>query len=229
MSGLRSNPIRCTTCTIRSRCFFSFLQPDVLDGVANWVHLNPKVTIFHQGAPALGWYILCQSRAKLLLQAAKGKKFLLQFAKPGDILNLTVFGPHAFSAEAVDHCSVGLVERDQIFLLLQQYPELLKEAFRRLSLWEERLVRRVEDLVALGVRERLVRVLLELGEEYGVKEADVLRIDLPLSLRDLAEIVKASPQTTSKELSLLAGRGLIKIIWPTIFLLNLDGLRRRVQ
>ena len=62
----------------------------------------------------MGWYILCQGRAKLLLQAAKGGKFLLQFAKPGDILNLTVFGPHAFSAEAVDHCSVGLVKRDYV-------------------------------------------------------------------------------------------------------------------
>jgi len=205
---------------------FSFLQPDVPNGVAYWIHLNPKVTIFHQGAPVLGWYILCQGRAKLLLRTVKGKGLLLWFSKPGDVLNLTVSGTHAFSAEAIDHCSVGLVERDQVFLLLQKYPELLKEAFRRLSLWEERLVRRVEDLVARGVRERLVRVLLELGEEHGIKEDAGIRIDLPLRLRDVAEMIGASPQTASQELHALVRKGLLKVDWPWLFICDPAGLRK---
>jgi hypothetical protein len=43
----------------------------------------------------------------------------------------------------------------------------LKEALGRLSLWEECLAQRLEDLVALSVRERLVRALLELGGNTG--------------------------------------------------------------
>jgi len=206
---------------------FSFLQPNVLDGVAYWIHLNPKVTIFYQGAPVLGWYILCQGHAKLLLRTVKGKRLLLWFAKPGDVLNLTVSGTHAFSAEAIDHCSVGLIERDQVFLLLQKHPELLEETFRRLSLWEARFLQRLEDLRALGVWERLVRVLLELGEEHGIKEDAGIRIDLPLRLRDVAEMIGASPQTASQELHALISRGLLNVAWPTLFLVgDLAHLRK---
>jgi CRP-like cAMP-binding protein len=78
----------------------------------------------------------------------------------------------------------------------------------------------LEDLVALSVQERLVRVLLELGEEHGIQEDAGLRIDLPLSLRDIAETVGCSQQTTSAALRALAKRGLVKLAWPTLFILD---------
>ena len=184
------------------------------------IRFTPGETIFRQGVPALGWYILCRGRAKLFLRTAQGKRLILRFGKPGDLLNPTVFGPHSFSAEAIDHCCIGFFDRDRVLFLLREHPELLKEALGRLSLWEERLAQRLEDLVALSIRERLVRALLELGEEHGIHEADGIRIDLPLSLRDLAETVGCSRQTTSATLRALAGRGLVKLAWPTLLILD---------
>jgi len=61
----------------------------------------------------LGWYILCRGRAKLVLRTARGKRLILQFGKPGDILELTAFGPHSFSSEAIESCLVGFVDRDR--------------------------------------------------------------------------------------------------------------------
>ena len=133
----------------------------------HWTRFSPGETIFRQGFPALGWYILCRGRAKLFLRTAQGKRLILRFGKPGDLLNPTVFGPHSFSAEAIDHCRIGFVDRDRVLFLLREHPELLKEALGRLSLWEECLAQRLEDLVALSVRERLVRALLELGGNTG--------------------------------------------------------------
>lgn len=56
------------------------------------------------------------------------------------------------------------------------------------------------NLAYASVRERLAGVLLDLGEKHGVSEADGLRIDLPLSLQDLAEMIGCSRQTVCQEL-----------------------------
>ncbi|HPD06410.1 MAG TPA: helix-turn-helix domain-containing protein [Candidatus Bipolaricaulis sp.] len=82
------------------------------------------------------------------------------------------------------------------------------------------------DLAYGSTRKRLVRVLLGLGEEHGAPEGGGVRIDIPLSLRDLAEMIGAARPTTSGELQALARRGLIKLAWPTVFLLDPNGLRR---
>ncbi len=87
-------------------------------------------------------------------------------------------------------------------------------------------MRRLVDLAYAGTRQRLVRVLLELGEEHGAAEGDEVRIDIPLSLRDLAEMIGASRQATCKELQLLRAKGLIEVVWPRVFLSDLEHLRQ---
>lgn len=221
MTGPPADQFECTSCPSLSGCILSALNVDSKTiPQVHWTRFSPGETIFRQGFPALGWYILCRGRAELFLRSAQGKRLILRFGKPGDLLNPTVFGPHSFSAGAIDHCRIGFVDRDRVLFLLREHPELLTEVLRRLSLWEERLARRVEDLAALGVRERLVQVLLELGEEHGIQEDAGLRIDLPLSLRDLAETVVCSRQTTSAALRALAKRGLVKLAWPTLLILD---------
>jgi len=192
----------------------------------HWTRFPPGETIFRQGFPALRWYILCRDRAKLLLRTAQGKRLILRFGKPGDLLNPTVFGPHPFSAEAIDHCRIGFFDRDRVLFLLREHPELLREALGRLSLWEECLAQRLEDLVALSVRERLVRALLELRGEHEIHEAEGIRIDLPLSQRDLADLVGASRQAVCHELQRLAKEGLVRVEARRIIVTDQKGPHR---
>lgn len=104
---------------------------------------------------------------------------------------------------------------------LRKHPKLWEEVYRRFSFWEECLVRRLQDLQALGVR-----VLLELGEEHGVSQSNGLRIDLPLSQQDLADLVGASRQTVCQELQKLARRELIRLEGRRIILADVAALRR---
>ncbi|MGC9018950.1 MAG: Crp/Fnr family transcriptional regulator [Candidatus Bipolaricaulaceae bacterium] len=216
----------CAACPGKTSCVFGPLGKDELQEIVHPLRVEPKGQIFHQGMPILGWYILCCGKAKLVRHTARGKRLVLRFAKPGDLLNLTILGLHPFSAEAVDHCRVGFVERERVFPFLREHPELLREVLRRFSFWEERLLQRLEALATLGMRERLIQVLLELGEEHGIRESDGLRIELSLCLTDLAQMTIASKQATCKELQLLHRRGWIKVIWPKVILSNLDRLRR---
>jgi CRP/FNR family cyclic AMP-dependent transcriptional regulator len=227
MTGPPADQFECASCPSLSGCVLSALNVDSKTvPQVHWTRFSPGETIFRQGFPALGWYILCRGRAKLFLRTAHGKRLILRFGKPGDLLNPTVFGPHSFSAGAIDHCRIGFFDRDRVLFLLREHPELLKEALGRLSLWEERLAQRLEDLVALSIRERLVRALLELRREHGIHEAEGIRIDLPLSQRDLADLVGASRQTVCHELQRLAKEGLVRVEARRIIVTDQKGPHR---
>ncbi len=229
MVDLKATETDCCSCGCRSICVLSAVEPEVLAGLApriQRVRFGRGETILHEGTPTTGWVILCHGRARLTVSTEQGKRLLLRFCGPGELLAESLSGPHGFSVTAASRCAVGFVPREHVLDLGRRYPELLAAAHLR---WEERerlLARRLVDLAYASTRKRLVQVLLNLGEEHGVREGAKMRIDLPLSLGDLAEMIGASRQATCKELQLLRAKGLIEVAWPWVFLRHPGGLRR---
>lgn len=121
---------------------------------------------------------------------------------------------------------MGFVASENILTLGRLYPELLIIAYLALEKRETLLARRLKDFAFLNVRQRLVHLLLELAEEHKVQQGNRVRIEFPLYLRDLAEMVGASRQATCEELALLRRQGLIELAWPTIFITDLERLRQ---
>jgi CRP-like cAMP-binding protein len=129
------------------------------------------------------------------------------------------------SAVSVDEAVVSLIEKGLALKFLKCQPELAMEVAHWLSQDHHILLERSAHLAYGSVRKRLARGLSELGESFGVRYEEGLRIDLPRSLRDVAEMIGANPQTTSQELHALAKGRLVKVAWPTLFILDPDGLR----
>lgn len=130
------------------------------------------------------------------------------------------------SAVATGEAVACVIARDVATALVRQYPELALETSRRLAQERHMLLGRLAYLAYGSARARLAKVLLELGERFGVRCEEGLRLDLPLSLRDVAAMIGASPQTTSQELHALARKGLVRVIWPTLLIPDPDALRR---
>ena len=191
---------KCGNCPAWSTCVLSMLNGNDRRRTGRIVHqfrCGNDETIFHQGAPALGAYILCQGRAKLLFTAQSGKRLLLRFCSPGDLLAGIASQEHAFSAVSVGSSVVSFIDKAQATTLVRRHPEVALEVDRWLARDAHRLLRRMADLAYGSVKECLSRMLLELGEEHGVHCGKGLRIDLPLSVRDLAEMVGCSRQAVS--------------------------------
>jgi CRP/FNR family transcriptional regulator len=181
--------------------------------------------LFREGTPALGWAVLCRGRAKLVARPDRGRRLLLRFCGPGELLAGSTAGTYPYSALAVTHATVAFIPGEDVAALGRRHPEVLIEANRRVAEEQRRLVQRLADLAYASVRTRLVRVLLDLGEEHGVAEDDGLRIE-PLSLTDLAEMIGAARPTTCAELRTLGRQNLIKAAWPRVYLLDPNSLRR---
>lgn len=69
---------------------------------------------------------------------------------------------------------------------------------------------RIINLEYRSVRERLISFMLFLSQRFGIKEDGGIKIDLPLRQQDVASSINASRETTSRELSALEKKGLIK-------------------
>lgn len=91
MGGLRSPPGRfgCSACPVLSSCILSSLPKE------NLAELEPELrhfsfeageTIFHQGIPPAGLYILCRGHAKLVFRMPSGRRLLVRVCAPGDFL-----------------------------------------------------------------------------------------------------------------------------------------------
>ena len=229
MTGPNEKTFTCTSCVSRSRCVLSAVEPEVLAISASrvqWVRFERGGTIIHEGTLSTGWAILCQGRARLTVSAEQGKRLLLRFCHPGELILSSLLVTHDVSATAMSPSVVRFVNRESVCDLGRRYPEALLAAHHRLAHEQGRLVRRLVDLAYGSTRQRLVRVLLELGEEHGAPEGGGVRIDILLSLRDLAEMIGASRQATCKELQLLRAKGLIEVVWPRVFLSDLEHLRQ---
>ena len=229
MTGPNAKTFTCTSCVSRSRCVLSAVEPEILASSASrvqWGGFERGGTIIHEGTPSTGWVILCHGRARLTVSTEKGKRLHLRFYGPGELLSASLSEPHGFSVTAVSQCIIGFVAREHVLDLGRRYPELLFQVHQRFEETQRRLATRLVDLAYGSTRQRLVRVLLELGEEHGVREDTRVRIDIPVSLRDLAEMIGASRQATCKELQLLRSKELIEVAWPRVFLADIERLRQ---
>ncbi len=229
MTGPNAKTFTCTSCVSRSRCVLSAVEPEVLASSASrvqWVGFERGGPIVHEGTPSTGWVILCHGRARLTVSTEQGKRLLLRFCSPGELIVSSLPVTHHISATAVSPSVVRFVAGETVYDLGRRYPEALLAAHHWLTQEQGRLVRQLVGLAYASARRRLVRVLLELGEEHGAAEQSGVRIDIPLSLRDLAEMIGASRQATCKELQLLRAKGVIEVVWPRVLLSDVERLRQ---
>jgi CRP-like cAMP-binding protein len=84
---------------------------------------------------------------------------------------------------------------------------------------------RIINLEYRSVRERLISFMLTMSTRFGKEHPDGLMIDLPLRQQDIASSINSSRETTSRELSLLEKRGLIKTNPQYVILKDVEKLK----
>lgn len=153
----------------------------------------------------------------LLLIRGSGSIFPLIWAFTGEHRQVTY--------EAMEETSLWRVSRSEYLEFLDNNPEVMPiildmaiEAYRLHS-------ERVMTLSYRTARERIVSFLLLSSERFGVMQEDGLVINAPFKQSDIASSVNATRETTSRELSTLRKKGLIKMKNGRIVICNAEELR----
>jgi CRP-like cAMP-binding protein len=212
--------------------FFDGLAPRELETVraaATERRFLASSVITNQGNPADNLSLLTAGRARYFFLTPEGKKILLLWLTPGEIIGgaalFTRTCPYLLSCEAVKDSTVLEWDRVTIRRLAAQFPRLMENA---LLLASDYLSWYLADHVALTcqtARQRLAQVLVCLAGVIGQKVAGGVEFDV--TNEDLASAANITPFTASRLLSewqrnraVVKRRGKIVLRSPERLLLN---------
>ena len=138
--------------------------------------------IYSMGDEVDSLFVIHSGLVKIYRLSDTGKEQVLRLVKPGDFLGeLTLFShsPMGHYAEALEPCSMCIIEGSQLKALMGKYPTIAFKVLEELSQRLEKTEQLLEDISLHSVERRLAQVLLDLSA--GGNE-----IELEMSKRDLA-------------------------------------------
>ena len=165
-----------------------------------------------EGEDANRVYVLLSGVAKLTFLNAS-ERILVSLVGPGEIFgvsSLLTVAKRPFRCDAFSDCLVGVTSPEAFVdsalgVRLEDLSRVLDVTVGR---WWAMLLR-YTNFLGLALRERLAGALLELGAKFGAQDARGQLLTLKLTHSDLAELVGASRQRITEQLSEFERTGVI--------------------
>jgi CRP-like cAMP-binding protein len=158
-------------------------------------------------------YVLLSGVARITCRNRKGDRTMVIMVAPGMIPG---FPPpvsgirYNFRCEAVTECQIGAVALETFIEIALG---IASADFKRMAAgysgrWD--LVQlRCANFMSCTLEERVALILLELSENFGLRDKLGIRLTVPASHKDLAELVGASRPRVTEYLALLEREHLI--------------------
>ncbi len=161
-----------------------------------------------------GLYFLKKGKLKLYKINVEGKKFIVSILGAGNVfgeIDTFSLGTKGLFIETVEDtllCAMGKEQFEQ-FLLVR--PELALKMLKELSALLNERDALLAQLALGGVRDKLLHLLINLAEKFGMNEKDGLyKIDLRLSHQEIANMIGSTRETVTVVLNDLVAEGVIK-------------------
>jgi CRP-like cAMP-binding protein len=211
-----------------SLCLMTADEIEFLEGLQNnTVVIEAGADFVAEGDTRSTTFILIEGWAIRYTALSDGRRQILSFAVPGDILGLHInFNAQAtYSAAAMNKLKLAAVDPRRILEIYQKYPILASGlswcTAREFAILGDQAVR----LGRLPARARLAHLLLELWyrlELIGKNEGRWL--EMPMTQLDLADTLGLSLVHTNRSLAGLRRSGLIEVKKDYIKLLDIEAL-----
>lgn len=221
-------------CRCANKCILSFLEPEervIWEALLARKSYLKNETIFREGEPATGLYLVCKGMIKLSKSHSDGHQLIVRIVSPGNFFGLPPLisnRQHFTTAQAVDKAIIEYIPRGKFLDFLQAHPnftmQLIDHVAKDLCLARTRL----RDFGCKSGRKRLADLLLWLGEEYGRTCPGGMELNIELSRMDIAGMAGLTSETTIRLLSSFRKEGLITNNRKRIIILDQERLRREV-
>lgn len=208
---------KCLECELRAERFFCNISKSGLQFFESLKISSayPKnSTLFMEGQPANGVYMICQGRVKLSTCSRDGKVIILRICEAGDILGLSaVVSDSAFetTAEVLDSCQVNFVRKEDFLRFLRRDPEACFSAMQQLSQKYHKTYVQVRTFgLSHTAGDKLAKLLLEWCRSTGNENGSV-HLKISFTHEDIAEMIGTSRETVTRLLKDFRSRGLINL------------------
>ena len=215
---------------LRTGRWFAALPDELQHALVDAAVLRPlgaRQPLFCRGDAPDGLYAVLDGNLRVSGSSDAGREALLTLLEPPSWFGeISVFdgAPRTHDAIAETEALVLHVPRAALDAILETQPRWWRDLGLLITSKLRLAFIAMEDMALLPIAVRLARRLTLMAEGYG--ERDHRRRTVEISQEQLAQMLSTSRQTANHLLKDLEARGLIRLSYGTIEILDLDGLRR---
>src|SRR3974390_864877 len=220
----------CLACPHREEHLFCNLPEAsvrALSAITSSASYPKGATLFVEGQPARGVFILCSGRVKLSTSSADGKTLILRISEPGEVLGLpaTVTGTcYELTADVIEPAQANFISRNEFLNFLKDNGEAALRVAQQLG---ETYHAAVSEMRTIGLShsagEKLARFLLEWAANYP-EEKGQIRIKLTLTHEEIAQMIGSSRETVTRLLADFRKKQLLQVMGSTLIIKNKAAL-----
>jgi len=218
--------------TLRKSLLFAGLDEEYLLQVASISHHRSFVkgeTLFTEGEPATGFFLLSKGGVKLCKISPDGKEKVLHFVHPGETFaEAAFFGDGKYPAEArgVESGELLIFPKAAFMGLLERNPQFSLNLIVSLSLLLRRFARQIEELSFAEVPNRRAAYLIGLAGRKSTSYQGKSYIDLEMKKGELASRLGTVSETLSRAFRKLKEDNILEVDGSRVVILDMPALAK---
>ncbi|MCR4337693.1 MAG: Crp/Fnr family transcriptional regulator [Candidatus Omnitrophica bacterium] len=207
----------------RINLFKAMNQDDMMNLAQKVIEKNfrKKELIYLSNQPGEFVYLLKKGVVKISKLTSDGRELTLALLKPGEIfgeLEVLGAGEAGTQAEAHSDVMICILRRNDLMGLLQMKPDLGISLSKLIGFRRRIIENRMENLIFRNIPQRLAFLFLELKKEFGRNEGDTIKIDIPLTHEDIANLIGSARATVTDVLNDFKNKDMIQTAGKYFFL-----------
>ena len=204
---------------------------DRLAGLSSILHLQKKETLFTEGEPYRGMFVMLEGLAVVYKLSDDGRMLILRVCRPGDPLaDVPLFeerdAGYTAHARVTRDSEVLFLPRDRFVPFLKRHPEVAWEMLRGFAARLKELGLQLEGVTLREVASRVARYLLREVEAAGAEGEPRPSLTLPLAKGSIASYLGTVHETLSRTFARLIREKIIKVDGPEVTILDVKRLKR---
>lgn len=193
-------------------------------------HYKKGETISRSGDIPQGVLFLKSGYTRLESISKEGKELTVVIYRPGEFFPVvwSFFGqkPSIYDVEALTNCEIVRAPREEFMNFINENPDVLLDITRHIITRFRLALQRMTYLTFGNAASKLASILLISGKEFGIKKDEGIEIQIPLTHKDISNLVGVTRETVSIELKKFDRRGLIEYKKRLMVLKNLNALEQ---
>jgi CRP/FNR family transcriptional regulator, cyclic AMP receptor protein len=224
----------CLSCPHREDRLFCNLSPGAVERLAaitSPASYPQGATLFVEGQMPRGVFIVCDGHVKLSTSSSDGKTLILKIAEPGDVLGLpaTVSGrPYEVTAEVLDPVQTNFIARQNFLSFLHDHSDAAVRVAEQLSETYQSAFAEMRTIgLSHSAEEKFARFLLDWSSDH-VRERGPVKLKLPLTHEEIAQMIGASRETVTRLFAELKRRRILQVKGSTLVIADRAELEKLV-
>jgi CRP-like cAMP-binding protein len=212
---------------LRAHPFFKGVDGNLIDWIVPRAvsrQVKKGTVLFRKGDIGSELYVVCSGAVRISSSSDAGSDAIFNLIIPGDIFGEIAFldrGPRTADAVMAESGELMVIERRDFIRLLHEHPEVSMRMIETLCSRLRRTSEQVEDVIFLGLPNRLAKVLLHL---YRRSSADEVSKKIRITQHEISRMIGASRESTNKQLRDWQHRKWLKLERNCIIVLAPDAL-----